>query len=285
MKTYLKTLFFCFFPFGVYALETYPATPNLAFGFHPYGSAKFGMQYYEYTEPKLMSISGPMYNISGLFGVKLNPLLKMDVQIYYSQDIGQNIYNGSTQDFSTKEVVPLSLKSADYYLGGVGKVAFILGDGIEEEWVSFYTGLGYRYLNNNIQNPPNQIVTYRREQTYWYMPFGVDASMWLNKNIKIKINAELRALLVGKNITHFTDLGWDNDAHFTQKNGSGSRLSLGAEFFITKKQAITLEAFFDYWGIKKSNIKNITNQGKSVGSFIEPENNTKVFGVQIGYFF
>ncbi|PAF53292.1 hypothetical protein BKH42_06650 [Helicobacter sp. 13S00482-2] len=286
MKNYIKILICFFLPLCIHALERRPASnPNLALGFHPYGSVNFGMEYYTYTEPSVMSISGAMYHLNGLFGVKLNPFFKTDVQIYYSQDIGKNVYDGSIHNSVTNETTPLSVRSADYYLGGVGRLGLVLGDGFEEEWVTLYTGIGYRYLDNDIQNPPGQLVAYRREQSYLYMPFGLEAKFWLNNFIKFKLNGELRALLMGSNITHFTDLGWDNDAYFTQKNGSGSRVSLGVDFFITKKQSINVEAFFDYWNIKKSNLQEASRGGKFLGYYVEPDNNTKVFGVQIGYGF
>lgn len=284
MKKHLKFLFFLFVPLSGFAIETKPM-PNFGFKFQPYGSFKFGMQHYEYTEPNVMSISGPMYVLNGTFGVKPNPIFKADVRIVYAQDIGKNIYNGSLQNFATNETTPFSAKSADYYVGGVGRVAFIIGDGVQQEWVSLYTGLGYRFLANSVQNPPDQIVAYGREQSYLYMPFGADIKLWLTTKIRLNVNAEVRALLVGMNTTRFTDIGFDNDAYFTQKNGTGARISIGGEFFIVKSQAISLEAFFDYWGIGDSDIKAQTINGKFVGNYLEPKNNTKAFGVQIGYSF
>lgn len=285
MKKHLKFLFFLFVPVSVFALETEPI-PNFGFKFQPYGNFKFGMQYYEYKEPSVMSISGPMYVLNGTFGVKPNPIFKADIRIFYAQDIGKNIYKGSLQSLDGKgEIIPFSAKSGDYYLGGVGRVAFIIGDGVQQEWVSLYTGFGYRFLANNVQNPPDQIVAYRRDQSYLYMPFGVDVKLWLTKKIRFNLNAEVRALLIGMNTTHFRDIGFDNDAHFTQKNGTGARISIGGEFFIIKNQAILLEAFFDYWGIGDSDIRPQTKGGKFVGNYLEPKNNTEAFGVQIGYSF
>lgn len=231
-----------------------------------------------------MSISGPMYTIGAVGGIKFNSFIKSDLEFYYATDIGKNTYNGAIQmtDFlGQKTTIPLIAKSNDYYLSIAYRVGLtIFGDGIDE-YFGLYLGMGYRYLNNQIRDTS----AYSRKQSYFYMPIGARIKVRLNKKIRLKLDGELRAMLLGSNTSAFRDIGYDNNLHFIQANGSGSRITLGAEFFVTKKTFLFIQGTFDYWGIGKSNVLAAYKGGMLADYFVEPENNTIVYGFEIGYSF
>ncbi|PAF50821.1 hypothetical protein [Helicobacter sp. 13S00477-4] len=278
-----KFKFFCLFFFGGVLYAQNDSFPDLSLRLEPYGNLKAGMQYYSYTEPKVMTVSGPMFTVSAMGGIKFNPLIKSDLEIYYATDIGQNIYHGSlvlTNPDGSRKNIPVKYKSNDYYLGGVYRLGLIIGNGIDE-WLVLYTGMGYRYLNNIALG----LGAYSREQSYLYMPFGGRVKVWVNNKIRLKLDAELRALLLGNNKSAFKKIGFDNDLHFTQNNGSGARVSFGAEVFISKKNIFFIQGTLDYWSIGDSNKKPAYKSGVIQGYWLEPKNNTITYGVEIGYAF
>lgn len=258
-------------------------TLDLSFGFDPYAEVAGGMSYYHYNEPNVMDIFGPMYNLNVLLGAKLNPLLKTELEIYFSQDTGKNIYNGAiqiTDMFGTKNE-PFSARSNDYYAGGEYRAGFILGDGISVEYLTIYTGFGYRFLQNLVDSS----AAYLRKQSYLYMPFGVKSNIPIARKVSLRLNAELMALLLGLNTSYFTDIQRDQNLHFTQKSGTGARVSLGFNIALDNKNSIFIQGYFNYWNIADSNSLPSTQNGKFVGNYIEPKNTTTDYGIQIGYHF
>ncbi|WP_143428396.1 hypothetical protein [Helicobacter sp. 11S03491-1] len=244
-----------------------------------YGTIKTGLGYYSYKEPNVMSITGPMYVVSAIGGLKLNPLIKTDATLYYSRDLGRNTYDGGIM-LNDGSILPHQSLSSDWYVGGKYRAGLIIGNGIDE-WLVLYLGLGYRYLHNQIHGSG----AYLREQTYLYMPMGGQVKVWLFDKVRLNLDVEFRALLLGNNISHFKDLGYDNNLHFIQNSGSGTRVTLGAEVFITRKSSILVEGFLDYWNIGQSSKEKLYEKGISKGSYIEPVNKTLFYGLQVGYSF
>ncbi|PAF42476.1 hypothetical protein [Helicobacter sp. 11S02596-1] len=248
-----------------------------------YGHIKMGVASYTYKEPDVMSIAGPMAVFGAMGGLKINSFIKSDLEVYYATDMGKNIYDGSVvyKDGRTEPLkAPLKAPSKDYYLGGVYRAGLTILKGDNgEEYFGIYTGLGYRYLQNQVQSK----AAYLREQSYVYLPFGVRISVPLSKDFVLKANGELRAMIFGNNTSHFRDIGRDNDLHFIQTSGTGVRLGGGVAF--GNKNAFFIQAVFDYWSIAKSDVKPAYVGGKVDGYYVEPENNTIAYGVEIGFAF
>lgn len=249
-----------------------------------YGELRAGVQHYKYEElPNVMSIAtpyaNPMYTLGGMIGVKFNPFLKMDLELYFSQDT-KNIYEGSSRDLVTGILTPIILPSNDLYAGGVYRLGFIYGNGITE-WATFYTGLGYRFLHNKIKGAGS----YTRIQGYLYAPIGFRSSISLSQKIKLRFGGETRLMFFGHNTSYFTENGFNNDLKFRQNGGIGFRGNLGVEFVLKDDWSIFVQTFYDYWYIPSSNLQFALMDGRAPEPHHEPKNRTNAFGIEVGIAF
>ncbi|PAF48148.1 hypothetical protein BKH46_02245 [Helicobacter sp. 12S02634-8] len=248
--------------------------------FRPYGTLSMGLVGYTYKEPDLMSVSGPMGVLSGMGGLRFNRWLKSDLELYYATDMGRNIYDGAIQTIYNTgrvETIPVKSRSSDYYWGVAYRVGLNILANERDDILGLYTGLGYRYLHNQIHG----IGAYLREQSYLYWLIGPRLRIRINEHIRLKADGELRVLLTGRNTSHMTDIGYDNNLHFTQSGGMGARVALGAEFFVSKKLALFVQGTFDYWGVDASD-KRRACKVNDCSLFVEPANSTIAYGVEVG---
>jgi hypothetical protein len=130
---------------------------------------------------------------------------------------------------------------------------------------------------------------YTREQTYLYLPIGVDLDPVSVASWAFGFTAEFDVLLRGFN--HSSTEQGDIDAQLEQDSGYG--VHLATRFSRSLKtpagqpvRRFSLEPFFDYWNIDRSN--SDTNEGFGVvdgrtvfvqATYVEPANDTTVFGV------
>lgn len=245
-------------------------------------SLNSGIEYYSYTEPGVMNISGPMFVANADFGI-LYRFFKTQLEVYGGKDIGSSLYHGGIYDLKTKQIEPYDAQSTDYYLGTVLKLGFSLFRNHYEP-IYVYSGIGYRFLHNFIIDKPHVKAAYTRDQGYIYLPIGINGEWAFHPKISVLGGFEYRILLYGHQASGLQALGFSSDAHFKQTDGMGFRVTSGMKFYLNKNHALKLTFYYDSWIIAKSDIVVLEKDGKRE-SFIEPANNTQTGGVLIGYSF
>jgi len=150
----------------------------------------------------------------------------------------------------------------------------IVGYKIGEDGICLmpYSGLGYRYLENDLNDLaiPGVVSGYLREQAYLYLPLGLDIAIPLSpgRGWTIGLRSEFDWMFYGANKSGGIEL--DN------QDGWGIRFSPYIRYDINDKIGLKLEAFGEYWKINESDV----NEG-----FIEPENASNYYGGKFGILF
>lgn len=247
------------------------------------GELNLGIDYYQYKEPDVMDITGPMFSLEGSFSFAYK-LLKVQLDGYFSTHMGANEYSGGLYNSATKETIAYNTQSQDWYLGVASRVgmAFVVS---QREVAYIYTGFGYRFLHNMMIDKPNIKASYERDQGYLYFLLGVDGEIPINKLFSILAEFQYRQLMYGHQMSGMKELGYDEDFYFTQTEGFGGRVSVGGKFYFHNQIALKLRLYFDFWSIEQSNLVAGYQGGKFISNFIEPRNYTRAFGVSAGVSF
>ena len=240
-----------------------------------------GLSYYRYTEPGVMHISGPMFNLFASLGY-VRDLFRFQMDLTYDTHVGANAYDGGIQD-GHGNTTPYKTKSTDWYISGAAKFGLTLFD--KKEIFFVYTGLGYRFLRNHLEDKPGIKASYYRYQGYLYLPIGMSGEIPVNPQLSLISALEYRILLFGHNTSTLTDVGYNKDVFFKQSIGYGGRLSMGVRYYILPTYSIKINAYWDFWSIDASDIVSATSADGTVGNFVEPKNHTNVFGVTFGFSF
>lgn len=246
-----------------------------------------GLESYRYEEKSIMNISGLMNRSDVTLGILVD-FLRLQLEGYYVKDMGNNIYRGGISFIDPRvnkiRVVPYSTKSTDWYAGGNLKLGLSLFPEQARVHSFVYAGVGYRFLHNNVIDKPGIKASYPRDQSYLYLPVGVDAEVPLTDHFSFMAMTEYRFFLEGKNKSGFSKLGHDKDLFFTQKEGLGGRVAVGARFHSNKGPEAQISLYYDYWFIEDSNHQPLDENKASV-VFVEPKNNTKAIGLMAGIVF
>ncbi len=216
---------------------------------------------FHYRESHIMREDGVQYGVYGSIAVLAAQ--PWDFQFFISLVGGDVEYEGGYSDGR-------SLK------GDTGNSIFnfrgIAGYIIEEGSVRIepYSGLGYRYLVNELNDLPGG---YRRQQTYLYLPLGVDISIPLGYDGQwtIGLKSEFDWMFYG---FHKTDKGLDRE--FEGQDGWGFRLIPYLRWDLDEKVAFKCEIFGEYWKINDSDVDK---------GFLEPENASNYYGARAGICF
>ncbi|RAX55847.1 hypothetical protein [Helicobacter sp. 10-6591] len=236
----------------------------------------FGGGAYTYSEPGVMKISGKVYGIDAYYSHFNTGLWDVYHKINFAYFSGNLNYTGSEcSAVNPLDCSPVNASSKDFYWFFeyhykpfvLNENGFVLNADI---------GTGFRYLDNQV----NWKSAYEREQNYSYFFFGVDAQYFFSSKFSLYANVIYRRLLRGWNISHMTDLGYDNNLEFTQYDGIGVMLDAGIkrEFY---SYILLLSFFIDYWEIPDSTKATLRKGGATTGSvYVEPYNTTKVFGLR-----
>ena len=157
--------------------------------------------------------------------------------------------------------------------------------GYDFEWANFaltpYTGIGYRYWNNDVGGPGG----YEREIQYLYTPIGVETVAPIGDKWKWGLRGEYDLFWAGTVKSHLSDvLDGLNDLTNDQDDGYGVR---GAVYFERRFENVSLglELFIRYWNIDRSDRDTLTFHGIPVGEGVEPKNDTVVSGFQVALVF
>jgi hypothetical protein len=134
-----------------------------------------------------------------------------------------------------------------------------------------YTGLGYRYLNDDGSFDP---AGYERESNYLYIPIGMDVLLYSQGPLALSGIVEFDVLAWGKQKSHLEDVEGLEDLGIienTQHHGWGLRSSVRLQ---QQKPGLNLgvEPFVRYWSIGDSEV---------VDGGLEPKNYSVEWGVRI----
>ena len=180
--------------------------------------------------------------------------------------LGQVDYDGGLQDLQTGEISPLTVDNIDdFALEG----RLLLGaDRLGGEMLNtLYTGIGYRYLNDDLSSAPGG---YERESNYYYVPIGYEIDTNLQADWSWGGRIEFDYLLWGLQRSHVYPI-----LENRQNSGHGYRASLKLQKQSTDAMFV-IEPFFRYWDIDKSEVEP--------GGF-EPKNETAEYGIQFVWMF
>ncbi|MCA9398943.1 MAG: hypothetical protein KC618_04275 [Candidatus Omnitrophica bacterium] len=240
--------------------------------------------YFNYEEPGFMEDTGMFYGLAGVY------------TRYFSSFLGQN---ATVEDdpfllqfdgrFAFGIVDYTSVNSGS--LDGINDFVFegrILG-GYEAALGKMtilkpYTGIGYRYLNDDSSG---EITTtghagYERESNYIYIPVGVDLVTPITTSWTFGVNVEFDIFLYGRQKSHLGDaVAGLNSVENDQDQGYGARGSLELRRE-DENFDIFIEPFVRFWHIDDSDISPITYGGVLTGYGLEPENETLETGLRLG---
>jgi hypothetical protein len=211
-----------------------------------------------------IDLEGPMYGVVGRYAFHHARGLMAGVEASYTY--GETEYDGQTWGGT-----PVKEDSEDYIFEWRGLVGWDFR--VDPNFsVTPYTGFGARYWNNDVEGRGS----YERETAYAYSPLGVVMNVAVGGGWKLAFTFEYDLFWGGTNESHLSDVdpGF-NDPEFEQEDGYGLR---GA--FAFGHERFSVEAFASYWDIEESDPEFITAYGRPVTLAVEPDNETKVFGVR-----
>ncbi|MGE5307530.1 MAG: hypothetical protein ACM3OC_00390 [Deltaproteobacteria bacterium] len=239
---------------------------------------------FEYKEPGVMKNTGIMYGLNGAMSTLLGRwYLAIEGNIeggtvdYTSVNTGSS--NGDTNFLAE--------------LRGLGGVELVgpSGNFSGRSWSLIpYTGVGYRYLNNDSAGRLTSTghAGYDRESNYIYSPLGIQLTKFLGsggidnpEGWSVGAKGEYDFFWWGRQISHLSDADpFFSDLRNTQTKGYGYRASV----FLKKSNPdwdLKIEPYFTYWNIKKSDTSTIYGGGTVWGYGWEPKNTTTEAGVRV----
>jgi hypothetical protein len=140
---------------------------------------------------------------------------------------------------------------------------------------TFYSGLGYRYLNDDLGTHPSG---YERESNYVYLPFGYRFDASLDSGWSWGARLEYDVFLWGQQRSHLSDVHAVTpgpDIENDQDTGFGYRASVRLQREYSEG-VLVIEPFFRFWDIEDSDIN---------GGWFEPANETREYGIQLIWMF
>jgi len=227
-----------------------------------------------YEEPGLMKNEGAMYGIRGTYSYHNHQMFRAEMRI-----------GRGKVDYTSKNTG--SMKDIDDTLF---EARGLIGYDVEKSGrsaITLYTGFGYRYLKNDSggRRTSTGHYGYERESNYYYSPIGLEILGKGSKNWRIKTVIEYDYFWFGKQISHLSDAdpGY-GDVENHQDYGYGYRASFKLKRLF-KNSSLSIEPYYRYWDIDKSEINNLTYSGVIIGTGWEPANYTAEYGLILSYDF
>jgi hypothetical protein len=223
------------------------------------------ISYIEYKEPGVMKEKGMMYGIVGSYTYHDKLMLKAEGRFSY----GQVDYSSPTSG---------TMDNIDDYIfefRGLGGYYFPVS---KASFLTPYTGIGYRYLNDDMSGKVTSTGAYgyERESNYIYSPIGVEFITDLKNGWSFGAMAEYDIFWWGKQRSHLGDIPGYYDIENDQKKGYGCRGSIKVQKK-GEKLDFVIEPFIRYWNIKDSKI-TVDPAGRS---WIEPKNHSTEYGINL----
>jgi hypothetical protein len=237
---------------------------------------KSGTIGYEYEEPNFMKIHGRLYEISTSYR---RAILSSRIPMFYGGELmggfGNTTYDGGIQS-ADKQVTPMTSSSKDRIIVLEGKFGASFVD-TSVQSLGVYGGLGYWALNNKIDGNGS----YTREVTYLYLPVGVEYNLKLGSSVTMVFGAQYNLFLVGTVKSHLSEVDSSlPDIDNSQTSGRGYKLRVAPEVNFASWTAF-LEGYYQSWSIGDSDHYTVIS-GSKMASFMEPANETRMLGINIG---
>lgn len=227
-------------------------------------------EYVHYEEENVMDEKGLLFGLFGSYTRFFNEVIM--AQGFASFVFGDLRYEGGIRH-ADGTVTPNALDTPNkiFNLRFIGGYRFF--DVEIKDWpfdATPYAGFGYRYLVDELPGDAG----YKREQTYIYLPIGVQTTSALGTDWIMECRVEYDYFVRGR---HEVDL--QGGLEFSQSSGSGFRAS--ARFVAPavdlgewlQDVTFSVEPFFQRWHVDDSNV---------VGGRFEPENTSTTVGARVG---
>lgn len=162
------------------------------------------MAAYNYHESNFMRLDGTQFGAYGSVSyIGSDPWF---LQLYLSYVGGDITYDGGAGSGYSYRSIKGDVGNSIFNFRLTAGFDLARSPQLEKATIMPYSGIGYRYLVNHLEDIDISGVTgYEREQSYWYLPLGISASTPLSSNEKLRlgVKAEFDILLIG---THHADL-------------------------------------------------------------------------------
>lgn len=232
---------------------------------------------YQYEEPGLMKVSGRLTQIgAGYRHAFLKNTFPFYLEGVTSFAAGNLTYDGALVDTSNGKKTPITRTSKDQIFNFEGHFGNSFFDSSFQA-LDVFAGLGYWDLHDSTEGEG----TYDRQITYYYLPIGTRYNLRIKSSLNLFVGAQYNLFLTGKVSSKLSQASSAfSDVDNTQSKGSGSRLNAGAEWSFLS-WSLFAEAYYQAWKVDDSDSSTQTVKGKTL-SFREPENETKMVGINIG---
>ena len=230
--------------------------------------------YFRYEEPSMMKSEGVFVGINVNYTCRAwvpeYPEDLVSESKYMLRAEGRFAWGEVDYDGQTWDGTPVTMSSIDDF---ALETRLIFGpDFLTETSIhTFFTGIGYRYLNNDSSD---YMGGYERESNYLYLPLGFELTSQETDGWSWGAAIEFDLLLWGSQRSHLSDVGL-SDVDNEQNSGYGLR----ASFKLQKRNNNTsfiIEPFVRYWNIEESEVAY--SDGIPV---VEPDNETIEAGIRL----
>ncbi len=179
---------------------------------------------------------------------------------------GKLRYNGGV-DLEDGGYLPLRLTTENWLIDMRATASWVIRPVEHRAAWRPYGGFGYRLLVDDLPT----IWGYTREQTYWFLPVGVEAEMRTGGGHAWVLGGEYDWFLRGYNVS-----GGDT---FTQDRGSGFRVRLSVDVPLDDEETghLRTETFVQGWRVAESTT--------SEDGYYEPANKSTLYGVSVSMLF
>ena len=152
----------------------------------------------------------------------------------------------------------------------------------DNSYISFFSGLAYRYLENDAQGRVSSTNNwgYNRISHYIYSPIGINLTFIQTGDWQFMLKLEYDRFWFGVQESELGYVSGYDDIRNNQYSGYGYRYSFAIQKKINTDCWISISPFFRYWNIDDSEVV-----ADSSSRYWEPANETNEYGVNISVLF
>ena len=256
------------------------------------------ISFYKYKEPGIMQLKGEQrgFNAEYTFAPEEGEFMNFGWMDTYRVEMIYSFDDDTKYEAEVPGIVSETETNDKIFDGRILLGKRVYNEMLFEKPFDFfgYFGFGLRHVKElpkedrtlgSSSGTPGYFVNYQRNANYWYIPIGAEIYTHPTKDWFISYNYEFDWFLTGRQYSHFDDFqkyGYPNNDILIGDQDNGGYGARASVKFIRKgeRMNLVLEPFFRYWHIDESNSQNAHSLG-SYGSYIEPENKTWQYGVNL----